>query len=448
MFTPVLRQSWKPHKTKTSQQRKYISFCQIKFVCSLFYFYSSIMLGSSRNKHTLLKVLLECRRVLDLWGTVPYNWDSKRQSFRTKGLRASGFLRWKWNMIILYTVTTGLQIHLIKDILTIPLFIQCMFYLIFDCIGVFTIRDQWRYAKDTVALLNGMISFEKINQHQISPPHLGMQRTLCLLIARLLAYCATLLTVTGQVSFIKQPCIPIQPGFFFVDRCKRVGAPNLIPQGSALKDISLFLPDPIIIWALALFAFFSRTCMLNSIMAQMSLGIILYALCLLSYVKALLVCDAEKGLKLFQQVQLLVKNYNHVSRRGTVSSLLYVIIMGTISMYACVILGKFFSVEKRLIYSYTALCMFFFGLQMYGLLGTINEKSKELLEKYRKDSDKGSVCVVVANRKRTIAYRKKLLGSFQPLKIYLGDVNFVDICTPLLLQDFIIQRTVDLSLLT
>lgn len=407
------------------------------------------MLGPSPKKG-LLKLLLNSRRILDLWGTIPYRWQNQSRKFIVKPSKALKRLRWCWYMVILYTLFTGIQIYCILERLTVPLFIQCMFYFIFDCIGVFTIHDQMKYSKETVSLLNGMMTFEtrrcrcSASSHKLIQPNLDVQKRMCVIIAKLLTYCATMLTITGQISFIRQPCIPIQPGFFLVNQCNKPSS-KLIPSNSILRQLSLsFLSENFVVLTLSTFAFASRTCMLNAIMTQMAIGIIIKPLCIYSYIKATVELYQKKntslGYVIYKEIEVIVKYYNNVYKRGTIGSLLYIIIMGTISMYACVNLGKVFSLEKRLIYSYTAMCMFFCGIQMYGLLGAIYEESSNLVKLFQK----GRILDKTNSRK----YNNRMIRSYAPFKIHLGDVNFVDMSTPLVSQDFIIQRTVDLSLLT
>ncbi len=107
-------------------------------------------------------------------------------------------------------------------------------------------------------------------------------------------------------------------------------------------------------------------------------------------------------------------------------------------MYACISLGRFLPPERRIIFGYTALNMFVCVTIVFGTLAGISEESYKFLEEFKR---KFSRQFIGDKRKR------KLIRSYFPLRISVGEANFVETSTPLVCQQMIIEQTVNLALL-
>jgi len=140
---------------------------------------------------------------------------------------------------------------------------------------------------------------------------------------------------------------------------------------------------------------------------------------------------------LLRELQILVNNHNFVYKNSTVSCLLFTVLGGAISLYASLSLGNFLSTERKFIYGTMSFDVFFVMMLLFGILGSIHEASESLLH-LLKDS------FLFMSKPEN----RRVVRSCPVLKIYLGDSNFVERVTPLHCQSFMLQRTVDLTLLT
>ncbi len=76
---------------------------------------------------------------------------------------------------------------------------------------------------------------------------------------------------------------------------------------------------------------------------------------------------------------------------------------------------------------------------MLGIMADIDQQSVALIWNLSNVNSKLSCKVKL---------RKYWIRSLAPVKVYLGDVNFVEKGTPIVTLDFVVQRTVDLTLTT
>ncbi len=187
--------------------------------------------------------------------------------------------------------------------------------------------------------------------------------------------------------------------------------------------------------------------MLNSL-AQMLIGLVIKPNCLHSYVTQVKQMCTESlsnanqfvlGCSYFNQLQILIKNYNQSYKNGTVCVLIFIIVEAILSLYACISLGKFLPPERRIIFGYTVNNMLCCMVIIFDVLADIYEESLQILEIFRVKFYK-QLAEKKANR--------RLVWSFTPLKISLGESNFVDKSTPPTCEQMIIDQTVNLALVS
>lgn len=268
-------------------------------------------------------------------------------------------------------------------------------------------------------------------------------------LVKIVTFSAFIIPLVGQLSFFKRPCIPIQPGFFLIEHCNNFNVnPQFIPETSLIYGHSLPVPPLLTVSVLAVYTFFSRAYMLNSFVAQMSIGLVIKPYCLHSYILLVKQISTKLsisppyqfrlGCKYYNQLQVFVKNYNNIYKRSTVCNLIFNVGETILSSYACISLAQFLPFERRLIFGCTAFDMIFCAIIIFDMLANIYEESKRILDFFHKNYEKELM---------TKSINKRLLKSFAPLKMSLGSGNFVEASTPPACQQMIIERTVDLTLL-
>lgn len=124
-----------------------------------------IMLLGRQQKGSLqkgkLNLLIKCRKIFDLWGILPYDYSKKEKSFFVKPNKKIRQLRWKFWLSLWFTLVSFLQTVYLWSTLSLPQLLQCWFYIFFTACGCYTIYDQVNNCHEIVALLNGMVAFEK-----------------------------------------------------------------------------------------------------------------------------------------------------------------------------------------------------------------------------------------------------------------------------------------------
>ncbi len=126
------------------------------------------MLLSSSKKKGLLSPLLWAHKMYDIQGILPYKFSKKQHHFQLKSPANLKIIQVKLRLVVLFTLLSFLQtLHIWKAII-VPQLLQCWFYLLFSSCGCYTLNEQLDNGKDIVALLKGMLLFER-NQIQGKP---------------------------------------------------------------------------------------------------------------------------------------------------------------------------------------------------------------------------------------------------------------------------------------
>lgn len=98
------------------------------------------------------------------------------------------------------------------------------------------------------------------------------------------------------------------------------------------------------------------------------------------------------------------------------------------------------SFRMTLIFGVLALDGFLCTMIGYSTIAKVNKNSELLLKTMKTGQTK-------IRKPALLARYQRFLRSCQPITIYIGDLNYVEVNTPLVVQDFVINQTVNLLLM-
>lgn len=127
--------------------------------------FNKMLLSSSTSNKGLLPLLLLSHKIFDIWNIHPFKYSRKDKRFQLKSDLTHKRIRYKLLLSISFTFLSFLQTLHIWKAISVPQLLQCWFYILFASCGCYTIHDQLNNSRDIVAVLNGMLDFEK-NQKQ------------------------------------------------------------------------------------------------------------------------------------------------------------------------------------------------------------------------------------------------------------------------------------------
>ncbi len=226
---------------------------------------------------------------------------------------------------------------------------------------------------------------------------------------------------------------------------------QFLSESNFLKEIHIPISSRVIHVMLIICSVLVRLWMLHALYFDFSVYVLLQPLCFREYI------EATKGLAkehqntkiklqdsvttqciLYRQIQLLLKSYNQLNGRNVfVIVVVYIVSMSVVSLYIFINLAKYLG--RLFTYGYSAIVLLFLGESVLGTIADIHHKSLALIENLSKfDSE------ICWKRK----YRKYWIRLPAPIRVYLGEDNFVENGTPIVTLDFVVQRTVDLTLKT
>ncbi len=122
-----------------------------------------LLTSSLSKKKGFLPLLLWAHKILDIWGILPFKFSKNK--FQLKSHQSLNRIQIKLKLTIFFTLFSVFQTLHIWNTITLPQLLQCWFYILFASCGCFSLYDQLNNGQDTVALLNGMLLFER-NQIQ------------------------------------------------------------------------------------------------------------------------------------------------------------------------------------------------------------------------------------------------------------------------------------------
>jgi len=152
--------------------------------------------------------------------------------------------------------------------------------------------------------------------------------------------------------------------------------------------------------------------------------------------------DYKSNLRIYRQFQILGRYYNLFQQDGLCTASIFIAMMGfIISTYSLINFGSELSVPELLLFAVIVVDTFLALLFYTTVLGQVKTASATLIDqvKLRKVVKVGSQ----VDRK----WIEKFVTSFWELKSCMGDGNYVEQGTPLVVLDFCISQVVNLLLM-
>ncbi len=153
----------KTHFIQTPLYWNYFEIDQFSTLKKTLTSYSLIkmLLSSGESNKGLLPLLLRSHKIFDIWNILPFKFSPKGHRFQVKNQTNLKRIRQKLLLSSLFTFLSFLQTLHISKAISVPQLLQCCFYILFSSCGCYTIYDQLNNSQDIVAVLNGMLDFEK-----------------------------------------------------------------------------------------------------------------------------------------------------------------------------------------------------------------------------------------------------------------------------------------------
>lgn len=150
----------------------------------------------------------------------------------------------------------------------------------------------------------------------------------------------------------------------------------------------------------------------------------------------------QDNLEVYRELQILSKLYNTIQKDTSIISILWSVIFGVIvSLYCFISFGSNISLPECPKFGVVLVDAVAIIVIVFGTFAKVNQKSHDVLGTIKEK--------VIPNfgNKKAGRWLCKFLRSLHPLKVRLGDVNFVDNMTPLTFLDFSLGILVNLLLI-
>jgi len=175
------------------------------------------------------------------------------------------------------------------------------------------------------------------------------------------------------------------------------------------------------------------------------------AYCLRRYVKyithVLTVGEPKKTpkyLSLYRQDQDLCRYYNLIQQDGIVISNIVLIMAGLVlGLYTVLSLGSQISIPELSLFLTCAVDGFLFLMLYVTIMSQLYSSSKQVVKGKAKERLLSNIMIIPQQRR----WIERYMVSLQPLKAYIGYVNYVDGLTPLVMLSFCFHHTLDLLLI-
>lgn len=153
--------------------------------------------------------------------------------------------------------------------------------------------------------------------------------------------------------------------------------------------------------------------------------------------------DLENGLMLARQINLLAASFNKMFATLLVMISVHAVLMQIIGGYCLVrVLGGNENVFSRLLFIFMIENGFVVTTLVYGFCGEVHDASNKGMKRIKKYAH------VDGRSSRKMKMFRRVASSMPVLKINFGSGNFVEKSTPIVFQQFTIERLVDLLLLS
>ncbi|CAL8133083.1 unnamed protein product [Orchesella dallaii] len=180
--------------------------------------------------------------------------------------------------------------------------------------------------------------------------------------------------------------------------------------------------------------------------------------CIVSYLKifrnALNNCEArklEQGLRKYRQLQILERFLNRIHQDVITGAMLNMLIVSIIiSAYSLIHLGSKISVPHLILFScllVDCIATIVLGFGAFALVHTESTITLEFLKNLLIPRLELKYLCCIGIGKFDLKKIKKFVGSLYPLKVQIGNTNFVEKTTPITVLEFCIGQTVNLLLM-
>lgn len=150
----------------------------------------------------------------------------------------------------------------------------------------------------------------------------------------------------------------------------------------------------------------------------------------------------QQRLQIYSELQILSKLYNTIQKDVIIITLMWIVIFAVVvCLYSLLTLGSDVSLFQLLVFAMVLVDSFMVIIVMFGTFGKFNQKSCTVLSAIR------TKYVPKVGNKSVRNWLRKCMTSMPPMKVKLGQVNFVDNFTPLVMINFCFSQLVNLLLI-
>ncbi len=271
---------------------------------------------------------------------------------------------------------------------------------------------------------------------------------------KLFQLCATftpyVLTGSHVVRCFIQRCLPYAPGFEFLGSCEELSKSD--------KHFHLYLPQPIslVYWVAINLVYVVTFVKLGEGFFFVTIQLYFVQSCCIRYYLSTMLANMSKTskfrktttiIKLYKQLQLILRYYNQLHQDIFVIVLLHLVGL-------CIIIGLFAVISswniitnvQCLVLTASALQAIFGLMILFGNFAGIYEDSLSFIANLRLPRT-NTASTISGNEKHSLEKNRKIAKSLFPLKVRIGSVNFVDRFTPITFIDFCFGIVVNMLLL-
>ncbi|CAL8068837.1 unnamed protein product [Orchesella dallaii] len=388
-------------------------------------------------KENLIRFMKLQLKINSVLGTRPFKFsDTDKLIPSPKREYFWGFI--KVALFTVYIITEWLQvIHSAGDSAFIK-FSEGLLFAFGQTAFCFTKYSVFIRRRGLIELFNLLIDFEKVNFENEAITHSKSSQMLVIKVTQLLGIFYGLLT--GLCYFLMMwisPCNLVPLAYFTMPEC-------LISSHHGDWSISSSF-QLIIICIIVLWLYVDITEDFAMFLAQFT---VVQSYCMYRYVQLvnkLIAAKSKQALKhlpLYRQIQILNHYYNALQKNDLLIAHEYLMIIGLIiSVFTLIFLGTDVLLPQFVLYSLTGFDAAIALLVCNTTMGQMYSASKHFCTKKK---DQIFLNQVVNVQRKWI---QRYLKSCAVLKCNVGDVNFVEELTPLVMLDFCLNQTVSLLLL-
>ncbi|CAL8068825.1 unnamed protein product, partial [Orchesella dallaii] len=281
-----------------------------------------------------------------------------------------------------------------------------------------------------IELFNLLLTFEKVNFAAMSIPKRNQQTFVK--VTQLLALFYAI--ITGLCYFLMMwiyPCHLVPLAYFTMPECLN---PSYHGDWSISSRFSLMIICIFVLWLYV------------DVGGELGMFLVHFTLvqsyCLYRYVKLveqLIAAEpkqAQKLLPLYRQIKILNHYYNAIQKNSLIIAHDYILTIAfIISVFALITLGTDVSLPQLIIYGLTGIYTATVLLVCNTIMGQMHSASKQFCTRNKERIFSNEV----GNVQRK--WIRRYLKSCAVLKCYIGDVNFIEELTPLVMLNFCISQT-------